>query len=400
MSNQALNFLCVSTYFKGQDFLKSCKAQGNNVFLLTRKSLEHEAWPFDVIDEVFYIDEWNDAQVLAGLAYKFRSIHFDRFIALDDFDVEKVATLREHFRMPGMGETTSRYFRDKLAMRIKGKDSGIPVPEFTALFNDMDVNLFADTVLAPWLIKPRSEASATGIRKIHSKDELWQVIHELGDNRHNYLVEKFAPGDVFHVDSLNYNNKVIFTRVSRYLDTPFEVAHGGGIFRSVTLEINSPDDKGIIKLNKQVMKAFGLKHSASHSEYIKSHATGEYFFLETSSRVGGANLSEMVEAASGVNLWGEWAKIEDAVLKGYAYQLPEVQKKYAGIVVSLSRFEHPDMSSFNDTEIVWKMNKAWHIGMIVSSDTQERILELLDKYTQRIANEFHASAPAPNKSVN
>jgi hypothetical protein len=400
MSNQALNFLCVSTYFKGQDFLKSCKAQGNNVFLLTRKSLEHEAWPFDVIDEVFYIDEWNDAQVLAGLAYKFRSIHFDRFIALDDFDVEKVATLREHFRMPGMGETTSRYFRDKLAMRIKGKDSGIPVPEFTALFNDMDVNLFADTVLAPWLIKPRSEASATGIRKIHSKDELWQVIHELGDNRHNYLVEKFAPGDVFHVDSLNYNNKVIFTRVSRYLDTPFEVAHGGGIFRSVTLEINSPDDKGIIKLNKQVMKAFGLKHSASHSEYIKSHATGEYFFLETSSRVGGANLSEMVEAASGVNLWGEWAKIEDAVLKGYEYQLPEVQKKYAGIVVSLSRFEHPDMSSFNDTEIVWKMNKAWHIGMIVSSDTQERILELLDKYTQRIANEFHASAPAPNKSVN
>jgi hypothetical protein len=400
MSNQALNFLCVSTYFKGQDFLKSCKAQGNNVFLLTRKSLEHEAWPFDVIDEVFYIDEWNDAQVLAGLAYKFRSIHFDRFIALDDFDVEKVATLREHFRMPGMGETTSRYFRDKLAMRIKGKDSGIPVPEFTALFNDMDVNLFTDTVLAPWLIKPRSEASATGIRKIYSKDELWQVIHELGDNRHNYLVEKFAPGDVFHVDSLNYNNKVIFTRVSRYLDTPFEVAHGGGIFRSVTLEINSPDDKGIIKLNKQVIKAFGLKHSASHSEYIKSHATGEYFFLETSSRVGGANLSEMVEAASGVNLWGEWAKIEDAVLKGYTYQLPEVKKKYAGIVVSLSRFEHPDMSSFNDTEIVWKMNKAWHIGMIISSDTQERILELLDKYTQRIANEFHASAPAPNKSVN
>jgi hypothetical protein len=38
--------------------------------------------------------------------------------------------------------------------------------------------------------------------------------------------------------------------------------------------------------------------------------------------------------------------------------------------------------------------------MIVSSDSQQTILDLLDKYTQRIANEFHASAPAPNKSVN
>jgi hypothetical protein len=400
MSNQPLNFLCVSTYFKGQDFLRSCKAQGNNVFLLTRKKLEFEAWPFDSIDEVFYIDEWDDRQVYAGLAYKFRSIHFDRFVALDDFDVEKVATLREHFRMPGMGETTSRYFRDKLAMRMKSKDAGIPVPAFSSLFNDNDINLFADIVEAPWLIKPRAEASATGIRKIHSKDELWQTIHELGDHRHNYLVEKFAPGDVYHVDSLNYNDKVIFTRVSKYLDTPFEVAHGGGIFRSVTVEINSADDKGLIKLNKRVMKAFGLKHSASHSEYIKSHATGEYFFLETSSRVGGANLAEMVEAASGINLWGEWAKIEDAVLKGYDYKLPQIKNKYAGIVVSLSRFEHPDMSSFNDAEIVWKMDKSWHIGMIISADSQKRILELLDKYTKRIANEFHASAPAPKKSVN
>ena len=27
-----MNFLCVSTYFKGIDFLKSCKAEGNNVY--------------------------------------------------------------------------------------------------------------------------------------------------------------------------------------------------------------------------------------------------------------------------------------------------------------------------------------------------------------------------------
>jgi len=399
MSDRTLNFLCVSTFFKGEDFLKACKAQGNNVYLLTKKELEHEDWPRESIDDIFYIDEWNDEHVMNGIAYQFRSVNFDRFVALDDFDVEKAALLREHFRMPGMGQTTGRYFRDKLAMRIQAQDKKIPVPAFTALFNDDAINLFADTVPAPWLLKPRSEASATGIKKVHSKDELWELIHSLGDDRHKYLVERFAPGDVYHVDSLNYDNGVEFTRVSQYLDTPFEVAHGGGIFRSHTVSFDLKDDKALKKMNKRIMKTFGMRHGASHTEFIKSKETGEYFFLETSSRVGGANLAEMVEASSGINLWGEWARIEDAVLKGYGYELPKVNDKYAGIVVSLSRFEYPDTSSFTDSEIVWRMNKPWHIGLIVAADTRERVLELLDQYTARIGNEFHASAPAPDASV-
>lgn len=399
MSQKPINFLCISTYFKGEDFLKSCKAEGNKVFLLTMKKLEHENWPWEAIDDVFYINDWNQENVIKGIAYKFRTINFDHFVALDDFDVEKVALLREHFRMPGMGRTTAHYFRDKLAMRIKAKEEGVNVPEFTSLFSNDAINDYADTIPTPWLLKPRMEASATGIKKIHSKDELWQIVNDLGDERDNYLVEKFAPGDVFHVDGLNVDGKVVFARVSKYLDTPFEVAHRGGIFRSASSEIGSKIEKGLQKMNKDVMKAFGMQFGASHTEFIQSKATGELFFLETSSRVGGANLAEMVAYASGVNLWGEWAKIESAKLKKQTYKLPKINNQYAGIVVSLSRFEHPDTSSFTDKEIVWRMDKQWHIGLIVVSDSSERVLELLDKYTHRIGNEFHASAAAPDKSL-
>ena len=398
MLKQPLNFLCVSTYFKGEDFLKSVKAEGNNVYLLTKKKLDKEPWPWESINDTFYIEEWNHDDVVKGIAYKFREIKFDRFVALDDFDVEKVALLREHFRMPGMGRTTAHYFRDKLAMRMKAKEEGVNVPEFTALFNNDSINDYADLISPPWLIKPRMEASATGIKKIHSKDELWQVINELGDERDNYLVEKFAPGDVYHVDGLNVDGKVAFARVSKYLDTPFEVAHGGGIFRSASSKIGSKIEKGLQKMNADVMKAFGMQFGASHTEFIQSKATGELFFLETSSRVGGANLAEMVDYASGVNLWTEWAKVESANLRKKAYKLPKINNQYAGIVVSLSRFEHPDTSSFTNKEIVWRMNKEWHIGLIVVSDSSDRVLELLDQYTDRIGKEFHASLPAPNKS--
>lgn len=397
-----MTFLCISCYFKGVDFLRACKAAGNTVYLLTNKKLEHDAWPRESIDEFFYME--NDANTPAnfgnlagGMAWLLRTRTVDRIVALDDFDVEKAAFLREEFRIPGMGQTTARLFRDKLAMRQKAAEEGIPVPPFTALFNDEVVNRFAASVPAPWVVKPRAEASATGIRKVHSAEELWQVLRELGEKRYKYLVEQFKPGHVYHADALSVDGKVVFCRVSQYLDTPFEVAHGGGIFRSHTVAFGGEEDEALQALNAKVMQAFGMRFSASHTEFIQSKEDGQFYFLETSSRVGGAHLAEMVEASSGINLWAEWARIETAMATETAYQLPIVRSDYAGIIVSLSRFEWPDLSVFNEPEIVWRMHKKHHVGLIARADERERILELLDQYAERIFRDFHASAPAPDR---
>ncbi len=396
-----LTFLCISTYFKGNEFLKSCKLAGNKVLLVTEKKLEHKPWVREFIDEIFYMEtpeneEFNLQNLVKGLAYLMQEKKIDRIVALDDFDVEKAAFLRETFRIAGMGQTTARYFRDKLAMRNKAKDEGLRCPAFTALFNNDEINHFADNTEFPMLIKPRAEASATGIKKVWNKDELWQTIHQLEDKRHEYLLEQFKPGDVYHVDSLTVGGKIVFTSVSQYLSTPFEVAHGGGIFRSVTSTFGSEDEKELIKFNEKLLSAFGMNYSASHSEFIKCH-DGKYYFLETASRVGGANLAEMVEASSGINLWREWANIETAVAKGEKYKLPKKEKYYSGIIISLARQQWPDLSQFQDEEIYWRMNEEYHIGMIVKSKSKAKVMTLLDQYAHIILNEYHASAPAPDK---
>lgn len=391
-------FLVISCEFKGADFIRYCKTAGNKVFLVTAKQTENEPWPREFLDDIFFMEEvrhgtWNMEHFVAGLAYFMRSHKVDRIVALDDFDVEEAAELREHFRIPGMGQTTARYFRDKLAMRRMAQHAGIRVPGFTALFNDEEINDFTKNHEPPYMVKPRSDAAAKGIRKVNSADELWRVLHELGENRHNFLAERFRPGDIYHVDSLTFDGKVLFTRVSQYLSTPWDVAHGGGIFRSVICEFGGADDRKLTRFNADVMQAFGMKHSASHTEFIKSAEDGEFYFLETSSRVGGAHLAEMVEFASGINLWGEWANIEHAVATGKKYKLPKVRKDYAGIINSLSRHKHPDTSAFNHPEIVWRLNKDHHIGFILQSNSRERILELFNEYTNRIHEEFHASLP-------
>jgi hypothetical protein len=394
-NNKPLSFLCISGEFKGIDFLKACKAAGNKVYLVTSKTLEHSPWPREILDDIFFMEDkgdqnWNMDDFKKGLAFFMRSNPIDRIVAMDDFDVEKAAHLREYFRIPGMGETTYRYFRDKLAMRMKAAEEGLKVPPFSALFHDDAINHFIQTVPAPWVLKPRSEASATGIQKVHTGEALWEAIHALGEERPNYLVEQFKPGSVYHVDALSVGGKQVFVQVSQYLNTPFEVAHGGGIFRSHTIPYNSKEDKALKTFNRQVLKAFGMEYSASHTEYIQSEEDGEFYFLETSSRVGGAHLADMVAAASGINLWQEWAKIETASAKKEVYKLPKRRKEHAGIIVSLSRFQQPDTTSFTEEEIVWRMQKDYHIGLVLQTKDRAKILSLLDDYAKRIFQDFHA----------
>jgi len=392
MENTAKTFICISNYFKGNDFLINMKKLGNKVYLITSEKLRNKPWAHDSIEEIFYMPgqdvDWDLDMLLHGVAGLMRKEKIDAIVALDDFDVEKATFLRENIRMDGMGQTTGRYFRDKLAMRVKAQSEGVPVPAFSALFNDEYINHFADTVSPPWVLKPRSEASATGIMKVYSKEELWQKIHELGDNRIKYLVEQFKPGAVYHCDGLNFNSKVLFSLTSQYLATPMEISQGGGIFRSANIKYNSADDRAIKKVNEQVMKSFGMKHGATHTEFIKCNEDGKIYFLETSSRVGGAHLAEMVEAASGINLWGEWAKIEDALVRGIEYKVPSSKNQFAGIVLTLSKYEHPDLSGFNDSEICFRVPLEYHAGLILKSEKPERVRELLDDYAERLVQDF------------
>lgn len=388
----AKSFVCISNYFKGTDFLIQLKKLGNTVYLVTSEKLREKPWPHDYIDEIFYMQgqdtEWNLEHLLLGVGSLMKSNNIDAIVALDDFDVEKATYLRENLRIDGMGQTTGRYFRDKLAMRMRAKSCGIPIPEFCSLFNDHDINTFADTISPPWVLKPRSEASASGIIKVFDKEMLWIHINEMGNNRFKYLLEQFKPGSVYHCDSLVLDRKNLFSLTSKYLATPMEITQGGGVFRSSNIPYDSEDDIEIKKVNEEVLKSFGLKNGAAHTEFIKCNEDGKIYFLETSSRVGGAHIAEMVEAASNINLWKEWATIEDALVKEKAYQLPEVKKEYAGIVLTLSKYQHPDLSSFSDPEVCYRVPLDYHAGLIVKSNKNERVLELLNNYVDRLIADY------------
>jgi len=403
MGKNVNTILCISSYEKGQEFMREAKRQNWRVLLLTAEKLKEANWPRESIDEFFFMpdtdEDWKLQDVIHGVSYIARTEQIDKIVALDDYDVEKAASLREHLRVPGMGDTTARYFRDKLAMRARAKEVGVLIPDFVHVLNYDRIKEFIAEYDFPFILKPRLHAGAIGIKKLHNEDELWNSLEALGDDQSYYLIEQFIPGDIFHVDTIMYNHELQFAIAHEYGKPPFEVAHEGRVFTSKTMLRGSQDEQTLRIMNASVMSGMGLKQGISHTEFIKSDADGSFYFLETSARVGGANIAELIEASTGINLWAEWAKIETLPKDG-KYNLPEENSDYAGIILSLAKQQWPDMNSYNDEEIVWRLKKEYHAGVIVKSDKKERVSELIDSFTERFYNDFFISQPMRDKPTN
>lgn len=390
------NIICLATYFKGADFIRECKSRGCHVVLVTKEKMLGEDWPRESLDDLIALP--NDAEpelfiYLASLLGRERRI--DRVVALEEFDVVTAALIREHLGLGGMSNSIARLFRDKVIMSQKARAAGVTAPEFVPLINHPEVREFLERVPSPWVLKPRSDVSAIGIKRVDDAAQVWQAVEEmdrrerLRERSPNYFLGQFVSGAVFHVDGLVRNGQVVFMGANQYGRPPLQVAHGGGAYISRTIAYDSEDKKTLFDLNRRLVEAFGLKDGATHAEFIRSDTDGRFYFLEIAARVGGAYIAEVLEAATGVNLWREWAKIELADDE----QVDPLRREYAGIVLSLARQEFPDTTAYNDPEIVYRVKKRHHAGLIVKSPDLDRVTLLLDHYAERFGEDFLAIVP-------
>lgn len=395
--------VCIASEHKGNEFLEECHNAGWHVTLVTRKKLLDEPWMWTSINSVKTVEDdaavVDYARAITNIAGT-QPIH--RVVGLDEFDVLTAALTREHLQLGGMTSSHALRFRDKLTMRNIASRAGIPCPEFVGVFNPDDIDAYMDRVPGPWIVKPRNEVSAFGIRKCETRDEVWSALNDLDarntwrDHPSQFLVEKFIVGSVFHVDSVVENGKVVMAGVSQYGRPPFEVSHYGGVFTTSIVPYRSKVRKELEALNTQLLEAFKYERGVSHAEFLQSAEDGKFYLLEVACRVGGAYIANALEHASNFNLWREWAKIEMASPEK-PYKAPKLRKDYAGVALALANQDEPDTSHYTDEEIVYRVKKPKHIGLIFYSQKQERVSELLETYSERISVDFLAVAPAKER---
>jgi biotin carboxylase len=389
--------LCVASFFKGNEFIRECRRQGAGVILLTRERMSEEPWARESLDDLLAVPgRGEESDYLEAATHAARRRRVTRVVALEEHDVLTAARVREWLCLPGLGSTAACRFHDKLAMRARAREAGVPQPDFVRLLNGEGVAEFLRGVPPPWMLKPRVGASAMGVKRMYAADEVWRAAEELdrrersAERAPSHLLERYVPGAVYHVDTLVAAGRVVFANVSRYGAPPFDVTRGG-VSTSHTVRRGSADERRLLALNKKVLTGFGFEGGTTHAEFIKGE-DGQFYFLEVAARVGGAHTVEMVEAATGVNLWREWARIELAG-EGRPYEPPKARADYGGIAITLAREEWPDTSSYDDREIFYRVRKSWHVGLVVRAEECERVTGLLDGYVRRFSEEFAATAP-------
>ncbi len=397
------HIVCIASEHKGNEFLDEAQNAGWHVTLVTRKKLLDEPWAWTALNDVKTVpDDASVAHYVRAITNIAGSRPIDRVVGLDEFDVITAAITREHLQLDGMTSSHALRFRDKYAMRNVAFEAGIPCPEYIVAINAEAIEEYLNRVPGPWIVKPRHEVSAFGIRKCDTKDEVWQVLKDLDardnwrDHPSQFLIERFIEGNVFHIDSVVDKGKVVAAGVSKYGTPPFKVTHYGGVFTSSIVPYRAKERKELEKLNAQLLSAFKYDRGVSHAEFLQSSTDGKFYLLEVACRVGGAYIANVLEHACNFNLWREWAKLETATEEN-PYKPPKMRKEFAGIALALANQDAPDSSHYTDSEIVYRVTKPKHIGLIFCSPKQKRVDELLGIYTERITTDFLAVAPAKER---
>lgn len=386
--------LCLTNFFKGHRLLESFKKLGCRTLLVGTTRVRHDPWAPEHVDERFFVHDFLDeASLLNAISYLGRDRQIDLVVPLEEYAVETASLVRAHLGLPGPDEGVTRRSRDKLAMRLRAREAGIPVPAFSPFLNRAALELYLEKVPGPWMVKPRAEGGAVRIHKLHHREEVWKLFEELGDQRSHHLIEAFVPGQVYHVDSVVHGGKVLTAVACRYGKPPFDVWNGGGVFSSRTVPKKDPLTKKLLEINEKVIAAIGIQRGVNHCELL---GLGEnIYFLEIGARVAGANLDRLTLAATGIDLFMESARLDLDWLGEGHYKLPRPFRKEAGIVLCLSREAEPCPDFCQDyPEVVWTLRQNHHAGCVVASSNSQRVDELLQTIQENLMRDHLAVMPA------
>ncbi|MFA5505129.1 MAG: ATP-grasp domain-containing protein [Vulcanimicrobiota bacterium] len=389
--------LCLAGYFKGLQLVRSYKQLGCRVVVITASHLQDRPWPRELIDELHFVESMDEDpdELLRAVAYLAREQRFDIVTPLEEYMLQPAALVRAHLGCAGMDEAVARRVRDKLTMRLAAQRAGLPTPRFVGLAHHPAVAHFLEEVPAPWILKPRLEGGSVQMKKLHTAQDAWQQIDDLGDKQSWFLLEEFVSGRVCHVDSIYQQGKVLFANPSCYLTPPFSVWHGGGVFGSRTVNRKSSIGKSLLKENERAVAAMGLQTGVAHTEFIVDENDRPYF-LELGARIPGAHLDRLLKEASGIDIALEQCRLAVGALNKREYKVPKATFQAAGLLLCLAHDKDPDLSSFDDPEVVWRLAEDYHAGLLFKGE-EKRVEEILHQYAERLQDKFLAVLPPSDK---
>lgn len=242
----------------------------------------------------------------------------DALFTFSEFLLKAVSELAVDLGVRGVGPNID-LARNKMLMRQRWKEAGVPQPEFRAICQRDDLHYVAELQF-PVLIKLAYGAGSIGQQVIHNMEEIDNAVARLLDatesarhvGKHEFsefagfpqlIAEEIINstteswyteegyGDYLSVEGLVRDGEYFPLAMTGRLRTIEPFTELGNVAPCV---LSSDKKAYIVELVRTAVDALGLENCATHTE-MKLTANGGVSFLETAARMGGVAIAKEVD---------------------------------------------------------------------------------------------------------
>ena len=242
-------------------------------------------------------------RAVAFFTHKYGKI--DRICSLNEYWLEKEATLRTDFNIPGLKTDEIHTIKCKSKMKEKFREAGINVAEGKIIHSMAQAKALIKKVGYPVIAKPDNGVGAANTFKINDEEELEDFFEHKGSNE--YIMEEYIDGDLYSFDGLtNKEGKVVFYTSHLFNTGVMQSVNQGHNFYYYSLR-EIPKDLEEAGFN--AVKAFNSKESFFHIEFFRRKKDKKIVALEVNMRPPGGLTTDMFNFANDINIYQEWANI-------------------------------------------------------------------------------------------
>lgn len=267
-------------------------------------------------DEIIEIEEYEQSGRVESEAIRISSQKkVSKIVAISEVDLIRASRLRDFLGISSNTEIEYKLFRDKVAMKRHASASGLRVPKFVPIDSPCDLFRAAKVVGLPFFLKPTLYGGGVGagiITNLNEVEGAAAVSYLKPDLSHPRIAEELIQGEMAHCDGICINNKIQWSRTSKYIVgcLAFKTGelHGGYLLETG----NSIHDL----CNRSIQKFLdGLKSKLSfafHAEFFI--ANEDVIFCEIAARPGGSRIRDML-VQQGVDLFETHVKLQAGLTK-------------------------------------------------------------------------------------
>lgn len=254
-----------------------------------------------------YIEGFPNYMLNETVYYRALELHerftFSRVICTSEYAIVFAARLREKLGIPGQKVDSAMVYRDKILMKEVAKQKGLKVPTAFARLNDaVDLYEFVQQHGFPLVVKPVDGAGSFNTHILQTQEDVYELLKE-GIVPGRSEIETFVNGDLYHIDALVQDGKVVFICASRHLEGNCLGPNGGSVCASYQLELDSPLHKRLNEYTIELVAALDTpKNTTIHCELFHT-IDDEIVLCEVASRTGGAKIVNATEQTYGINLF-------------------------------------------------------------------------------------------------